>query len=123
MLVIIASHHPYLGLNYEAVLVHADLITALSQGESLEPGVAMQKVQEEAETTLGMLAFDAFPRFLKSKYSKAVMEDLKTGSNPNEVKCRSGGWIELRPMDMVDFARPGARCGRTPRTPKARDSS
>ena len=46
----------------------------------------MQKVQEEAETTLGMLAFDAFPRFLKSKYSKAVMEDLKTGSNPNEVQ-------------------------------------
>ncbi|CAM9154643.1 unnamed protein product [Ectocarpus sp. 8 AP-2014] len=61
-----------------------------SQGETLEPGVAMQKVQEEAETTLGMLAFDAFPRFLKSKYSKAVMEDLKTGSNPNEVAALEG---------------------------------
>lgn len=48
----------------------------------------MQKVQEEAETTLGMLAFDAFPRFLKSKYSKAVMEDLKAGSNPNEVRAK-----------------------------------
>lgn len=58
----------------------------IRQGETLEPGVAMQKVQEEAETTLGMLAFDAFPRFLKSKYSKAVMEDLKSGSNPNEVQ-------------------------------------
>lgn len=57
-----------------------------SKGESLEPGVAMQKVQEEAETTLGMLAFDAFPRFLKSKYSKAVMEDLKSSTNPNEVR-------------------------------------
>ncbi|CAM9544540.1 unnamed protein product, partial [Hapterophycus canaliculatus] len=62
----------------------------LSQGEALEPGVAMQKVQEEAETTLGMLAFDAFPRFLKSKYSKAVMEVLKTGSNPNEVAALEG---------------------------------
>ncbi|CAM9465136.1 unnamed protein product [Scytosiphon promiscuus] len=61
-----------------------------SKGETLEPGVAMQKVQEEAETTLGMLAFDAFPRFLKSKYSKAVMEDLKTGSNPNEVAALEG---------------------------------
>lgn len=65
----------------------------------------MQKVQEEAETTLGMLAFDAFPRFLKSKYSKAVMEDLKTGSNPNEVQnkqrvlqpymCYVRGWVIL----------------------------
>lgn len=45
----------------------------------------MQKVQEEAETTLGMLAFDAFPRFLKSKYCNAVMDDLKKSSNPNEV--------------------------------------
>ena len=47
--------------------------------------MAMQKVQEEAETTLGMLAFDAFPRFLKSKYCNAVMDDLKQASNPNEV--------------------------------------
>lgn len=46
----------------------------------------MQKVQEEAETTLGMLAFDAFPRFLKSKFCNAVMDDLKKSSNPNEVK-------------------------------------
>lgn len=45
----------------------------------------MQKVQEEAETTLGMLAFDAFPRFLKSKFCNAVMDDLKKASNPNEV--------------------------------------
>lgn len=59
------------------------------QGESLEPGVAMQKVQEEAETTLGMLAFDAFPRFLKSKFCNAVMDDLKKASNPNEVCWRT----------------------------------
>ncbi|CAM9142410.1 unnamed protein product [Discosporangium mesarthrocarpum] len=56
-----------------------------SQGESVDPGVAMQKVQEEAETTLGMLAFDAFPRFLKSKYCNAVLEDIKKSSNPNEA--------------------------------------
>lgn len=59
---------------------------AYAQGETLEPGIAMQKVQEEAETTLGMLAFDAFPRFLKSKYCNAVMDDLKKGSNANEVR-------------------------------------
>lgn len=70
----------------------------------------MQKVQEEAETTLGMLAFDAFPRFLKSKYSKAVMEDLKTGSNPNEVNREkiliggdrlSRGWSGMRPQSLL----------------------
>lgn len=46
----------------------------------------MQRVLEEAETTLGMLAFDAFPRFLKSKFCNAVMDDLKKSANPNEVR-------------------------------------
>lgn len=58
------------------------------KGESLGPGEAMEKVQEEAETTLGMLAFDAFPRFLKSKFCDAVMEGLKKSSDPNEVSGR-----------------------------------
>ncbi|CAM9252965.1 unnamed protein product [Choristocarpus tenellus] len=61
-----------------------------SQGDSVEPGMAIQKVQEEAETTLGMLAFDAFPRFLKSKYCNAVLEDVKKSSNPNEVAAFEG---------------------------------
>lgn len=61
----------------------------------------MQKVQEEAETTLGMLAFDAFPRFLKSKYSKAVMEDLKTGSNPNEVSAKYTTILQALRLDRV----------------------
>lgn len=66
----------------------------------------MQKVQEEAETTLGMLAFDAFPRFLKSKYSKAVMDDLKTGSNPNEVqrKQRVYASVHVEHLGLVGSA-------------------
>lgn len=68
----------------------------------------MQKVQEEAETTLGMLAFDAFPRFLKSKYSKAVMEDLKTGSNPNEVN-RAKKMISLERGDRLSHDWSGMR--------------
>lgn len=85
LLALAASDYPSLNLSMRNHCVPHRFIPGLPQGETLEPGVAMQKVQEEAETTLGMLAFDAFPRFLKSKYSKAVMEDLKTGSNPNEV--------------------------------------
>lgn len=53
--------------------------------------MAMQRVLEEAETTLGMLAFDAFPRFLKSKFCNAVMDDLKKTSNPNEVRDQESG--------------------------------
>jgi PAS domain S-box-containing protein len=39
--------------------------------------MALQKIREEAETTLKMLAFDAFPRFVKSKQCLAVLENLK----------------------------------------------
>lgn len=63
----------------------------------------MQKVQEEAETTLGMLAFDAFPRFLKSKYCNVVMDELRQMSNPNEV-C---GCSTLNHDFLPDRARAG----------------
>lgn len=48
----------------------------------------MLKVQEGAGTTLGMLVFDAFPCFIKSKFCKAVMDDLKKLVNPDEVTKR-----------------------------------
>ncbi|CAM9433591.1 unnamed protein product, partial [Chrysoparadoxa australica] len=58
--------------------------------EMLDAQTAFQRVMEETESTLGMLAFDAFPRFLKSKYCQAVMADLKTSANPNEVAALEG---------------------------------
>jgi hypothetical protein len=39
--------------------------------------MAMAKIREEAETTLKMLAFDAFPRFIKSKFCAAALEAIK----------------------------------------------
>lgn len=69
----------------------------------------MQKVQEEAETTLGMLAFDAFPRFLKSKYCNAVMDDLRQTSNPNEVMLYVG--VALRTTFSWSSASGLAHCG------------
>ena len=45
---------------------------------NMDPQMAMTKIREEAETTLKMLAFDAFPRFIKSKFCAPAMEALKT---------------------------------------------
>eukprot|EP00975_Prorocentrum_lima_P030374 6367580-Prorocentrum_lima.AAC.1 len=42
-----------------------------SGGEQIDPPTALQKVREEADSVIKMLAFDAFPRFLKSKYCGA----------------------------------------------------
>lgn len=46
-------------------------------GDTVDASSAVAMVTEEADKTLNMLAFDAFPRFLKSKYCEAVMDDLK----------------------------------------------
>lgn len=56
---------------------------------SVDPTTAYNTLKEESERTLGMLAFDAFPRFLKSKYCEAVMADLRR-SNPNDAAALEG---------------------------------
>eukprot|EP00636_Phaeomonas_parva_P003565 CAMPEP_0118886926 /NCGR_PEP_ID=MMETSP1163-20130328/24838_1 /TAXON_ID=124430 /ORGANISM="Phaeomonas parva, Strain CCMP2877" /LENGTH=280 /DNA_ID=CAMNT_0006825257 /DNA_START=21 /DNA_END=859 /DNA_ORIENTATION=- len=42
-----------------------------------DPNTVLQKLKEEADNTIKMMAFDAFPRFLRSKYCGAVMQQLK----------------------------------------------
>lgn len=54
-------------------------------GEAVTPESAIAIVTDEADKTLNMLAFDAFPRFLKSKYCEAVMDELRKKSNSGEV--------------------------------------
>lgn len=49
-------------------------------GDTVDGATAVAIVSDEAEKTLNMLAFDAFPRFLKSKYCQAVMDDIKKKS-------------------------------------------
>ena len=49
-------------------------------GDAVDGPTAVALVTDEADKTLNMLAFDAFPRFLKSKYCQAVMDDLKKKS-------------------------------------------
>ncbi|CAM9894327.1 unnamed protein product, partial [Chrysoparadoxa australica] len=65
--------------------------SANGQGaDQADPQGCLNSIKEESERTLGMLAFDAFPRFLKSKHCQAVMADLKTSANPNEVAALEG---------------------------------
>lgn len=45
--------------------------------DAVDGASAVTLVNDEAEKTLNMLAFDAFPRFLKSKFCQAVMDDIK----------------------------------------------
>eukprot|EP01040_Poterioochromonas_malhamensis_P020566 gene20566-24583_t len=65
----------------------------------------MQKIRDEAETTLKMLAFDAFPRFIKSKYCQQVMGALQQGGNSqmegmlqqlgNKVPQDADDWLNI----------------------------
>lgn len=54
-------------------------------GETVDGANAVAIVTDEADKTLNMLAFDAFPRFLKSKFCEAVMDELRKKSNSGEV--------------------------------------
>ncbi|RYG97695.1 hypothetical protein EON65_52470, partial [archaeon] len=47
----------------------------------MDPQTALYKIRAEAETTLKMLAFDAFPRFVKSKYCQQVLSALQQSGN------------------------------------------
>lgn len=43
----------------------------------VDPQTAFHKIAEEAENTLKMLAFDAFPRFMKSPYCEQLMAAMR----------------------------------------------
>ena len=43
-----------------------------------DPQVAMAKIREEADTTLKMMAFDAFPRFIKSPLCAEALQAMKS---------------------------------------------
>lgn len=55
-------------------------------GEAVNGANAVGIVTDEADKTLNMLAFDAFPRFLKSKFCEAVMDELRKKSGSGDVR-------------------------------------
>ena len=73
-------------------------------GANVDPTTAMQKIREEAENTLKMLAFDAFPRFVKSKQCAAVIEALKTqGGGGAQIEGMLAQVDSKGPQDADDW--------------------
>ena len=78
-----------------------DKMNTVSAG-NVDASMAMQKIRDEAETTLKMLAFDAFPRFIKSPLCKDAMEAIKAGGN-TAVEGMIGGMDSKGPQDADDW--------------------
>jgi len=72
---------------------------------NIDPNVAMTKLREEAESTLKMLAFDAFPRFIKSKQCTAVLETLKAqgGAGGSQIEGMLQQIDSKSPQDADDW--------------------
>mmetsp|Transcript_23518 Transcript_23518/g.39181 ORF Transcript_23518/g.39181 Transcript_23518/m.39181 type:complete len:749 (+) Transcript_23518:92-2338(+) len=74
-----------------------------SNGAPIEATFAMRKVREEAETTLKMLAFDAFPRFVKSPGCAAVLSAIKSQGGNAEVEGMLNSAGNKVPQDADDW--------------------
>ena len=71
---------------------------------NVDPATAMAKVREEAENTLKMLSFDAFPRFIKSKYcEQLVMQMRQSGGAGAQVEQLLSQVGSKTPMDCDDW--------------------
>eukprot|EP01041_Mallomonas_annulata_P007869 gene7869-16101_t len=51
-----------------------------------DPNTAMMKIREEAENTLKMLAFDAFPRFMKSPFCEQLVAAMRQSGNSSAAQ-------------------------------------
>jgi PAS domain S-box-containing protein len=71
--------------------------------ERVDSSMAIQKIREEAETTLKMLAFDAFPRFIKSPYCKQAVEALKSSGNGGSIENMIASVDSKGPQDADDW--------------------
>eukprot|EP01035_Chromulina_nebulosa_P016375 gene16375-21706_t len=69
----------------------------------IDPQTAMMKVREEAETTLKMLAFDAFPRFIKSPMCAQAMDGIKQSGNGAQIEGMLSQVGSKSPQDADDW--------------------
>eukprot|EP00595_Chromulina_sp_UTEXLB2642_P002984 CAMPEP_0196767514 /NCGR_PEP_ID=MMETSP1095-20130614/41707_1 /TAXON_ID=96789 ORGANISM="Chromulina nebulosa, Strain UTEXLB2642" /NCGR_SAMPLE_ID=MMETSP1095 /ASSEMBLY_ACC=CAM_ASM_000446 /LENGTH=334 /DNA_ID=CAMNT_0042135937 /DNA_START=1192 /DNA_END=2195 /DNA_ORIENTATION=- len=74
-----------------------------SSGSSLDPMTALNLVRKEAETTLNMLAFDAFPRFVKSKYCGSVLDSIKQQGGNSQIEGMLSQANAKAPQDADDW--------------------
>ena len=69
----------------------------------IDPQNALLKIREEAETTLKMLAFDAFPRFIKSPMCAQAMDAIKRTGNGAQIEGMMNQVGSKSPQDADDW--------------------
>jgi len=74
-----------------------------SGGAGIDPQTAMTKIREQADTTLKMLAFDAFPRFVKSKQCQVVMASLQQSGGNSQLAGMLSNIDSQGPQDADDW--------------------
>jgi len=71
---------------------------------NVDPNTAMQKIREEAENILKMLSFDAFPRFLKSKFCEQLVQIMQQGGGVGQQAVAMLNNISnVNPTDADDW--------------------
>ena len=71
--------------------------------DRIDPQTALMKIRDEAETTLKMLAFDAFPRFLKSPFCKQALDAIRSAGGAANVEGLLSGADSKTPLDADDW--------------------
>ena len=74
-----------------------------SSAQQVDPMTALNAIRKEAETTLNMLSFDAFPRFIKSKYAGAVIEAMKQQGSGAQIEGIMSAANSKAPQDADDW--------------------
>ena len=80
-----------------------DNVNSNNSANYIDPQTAMMKVREEAETTLKMLAFDAFPRFIKSPMCAQAMDAIKQSGNGAQIEGMLNQVGSKSPQDADDW--------------------
>lgn len=74
-----------------------------SGGSTIDATAMMTKIREEAETTIKMLAFDAFPRFIKSPLCATAMAAIKAAGQGAGIEGMIGDMDKKGPQDADDW--------------------
>jgi hypothetical protein len=64
---------------------------------------ALERVRYEAEATLNMLAFDAFPRFIKSPFCQQAMQAIRQSGGNSQIESMINQAGSKAPVDADDW--------------------
>ena len=82
-----------------------DNMNQQSGNQQVDPQTAMTKIKEEAETTLKMMAFDAFPRFIKSPLCQQALQAIRSQNSgvAQQLEGMLGQADQKAPTDADDW--------------------